>query len=54
MVEWAERLGGALPARRLMLALELPPGPEDARAARLTAHGSGWDWLPAALAEAAS
>ena len=54
VVEWAERLGPALPARRLMLALELPPGHEDARTARLTAHGGGWDWLPSALAEPAS
>jgi tRNA threonylcarbamoyl adenosine modification protein YjeE len=52
LVEWAERLGGALPARRLMLALELQPGPEDARRAHLEARGPGWTWLPEALAEA--
>jgi tRNA threonylcarbamoyladenosine biosynthesis protein TsaE len=54
VVEWAERLGGALPARRLMLALKLPPGPGEARTARLAAHGPGWDWLPAALAAVAA
>ena len=53
VVEWAERLGAALPARRLMLALELVPGADDARRARLSAEGPGWDWLPAVLAEAA-
>ena len=36
-----------------MLALELVPGDDDARRARLSAHGPGWDWLPAVLAEAA-
>lgn len=53
LVEWADRLGPALPARRLMLDLDLLPGADDARIARLAAHGPGWDWLPAALAEAA-
>jgi tRNA threonylcarbamoyladenosine biosynthesis protein TsaE len=52
LVEWADRLGAALPARRLMLALDLPPDDADIRRARLGAHGPGWDWLPAALAEA--
>jgi tRNA threonylcarbamoyladenosine biosynthesis protein TsaE len=51
LVEWADRLGPALPARRLMLALDMPPGGEDVRCARLTSHGNGWSWLPAALAE---
>ena len=49
VVEWAERLGAALPPRRLMLTLELVPGAEDARRARLVAQGPGWDWLPAAI-----
>jgi len=53
VVEWAERLGAALPARRLMLALDLLPGAEDARRARLSATGPGWDWLPAAIEAAA-
>ncbi len=53
VVEWAERLGGALPARRLMLTLDLVPGAEDARLAHLAPHGPGWDWLPAALEAAA-
>jgi tRNA threonylcarbamoyladenosine biosynthesis protein TsaE len=52
LVEWADRLGPALPPRRLMLALDLLPGDEDARSARIEAHGPGWDWLPTAVAEA--
>ena len=52
LVEWADRLGPALPARRLMLALDMPPGGDDIRRARLAAFGSGWHWLPAALATA--
>ena len=54
LVEWADRLGTALPARRLMLrARPRRPATTDARRARLSAHGPGWDWLPAVLAEAA-
>ena len=53
LVEWAERLGEALPDRRLMLSLDLVPAADEARSARLEALGSGWEWLPAALAEAA-
>ena len=49
LVEWADRLGPALPARRLTLALAFGPEP-DARSARLTASGPGWDWLAEALA----
>lgn len=49
LVEWADRLGPALPARRLTLALAFAPEP-DVRWARLAASGSGWDWLPGALA----
>jgi tRNA threonylcarbamoyladenosine biosynthesis protein TsaE len=52
LVEWADRLGAGLPARLLMLVLDLPPGEADIRRARLGAHGPCWDWLPAALAEA--
>ncbi len=54
LVEWADRLGRALPPRRLMLALDFVPGADDARAARLDATGPAWDWLPAVLAEAAA
>jgi tRNA threonylcarbamoyladenosine biosynthesis protein TsaE len=54
LVEWADRLGRALPLRRLMLDLRIPSGGEQRRLARLEAHGSGWDWLPSALAEAAA
>jgi tRNA threonylcarbamoyladenosine biosynthesis protein TsaE len=50
LVEWADRLGAAAPARRLELRLDFVPGDDDARLARLTAHGPGWDWLPGALA----
>jgi tRNA threonylcarbamoyl adenosine modification protein YjeE len=52
LVEWADRLGPALPARALRLALEIVPDAEDARVARIEARGPGWDWLRAALAEA--
>lgn len=48
LVEWADRLGPALPARRLTLALAFGPEP-DARTARLTASGPGWDWLAEVL-----
>lgn len=49
LVEWAERLGPALPARHLMLALDFMPGDAPGRRAMLTAQGAGWDWLAAAL-----
>ena len=50
LVEWADRLGEALPPRRLTLALDFA-GPEtEARRARLSAAGPGWDWLDEALA----
>jgi tRNA threonylcarbamoyladenosine biosynthesis protein TsaE len=49
IVEWAERLGEALPARRLTLDLGFVPAVPDARTATLTARGTGWDWLPATL-----
>ncbi|WP_299133615.1 tRNA (adenosine(37)-N6)-threonylcarbamoyltransferase complex ATPase subunit type 1 TsaE [uncultured Amaricoccus sp.] len=51
VVEWADRLGPALPARRLTLALDFA-GDGDARRADLTAAGGGWDWLAGALAGA--
>jgi tRNA threonylcarbamoyladenosine biosynthesis protein TsaE len=53
LVEWADRLGPALPERRLMLGLEIPAGEDDVRRARIEAHGPGWDWLPATLGAAA-
>lgn len=52
LIEWAERLCGALPGRMLMLALDFVPEAEDERRARVTARGPGWDWLPAVLATA--
>jgi tRNA threonylcarbamoyladenosine biosynthesis protein TsaE len=53
LVEWADRLGPALPARRLMLGIEIPPGDADVRRACIEARGPGWDWLPATLGAAA-
>ncbi|WP_181164465.1 tRNA (adenosine(37)-N6)-threonylcarbamoyltransferase complex ATPase subunit type 1 TsaE [Amaricoccus solimangrovi] len=52
LVEWAERLGPALPARRIDLRLDFALEGEGRRAT-LIARGAGWDWLPAALAEMA-
>ena len=45
LVEWADRLGSALPARRLMLGFDFLPGDDDGRVVRLEAAGPGWDWL---------
>lgn len=53
LVEWADRLGPALPARHLMLALDFQPGEGEGRTASLTAAGAGWDWLAATLPEPA-
>ncbi len=50
VVEWADRLGEAAPARRLSLTLELDEADEDARVAQVVPLGGGWDWLPAVLA----
>jgi tRNA threonylcarbamoyladenosine biosynthesis protein TsaE len=52
LVEWADRLGPALPARALTVALDFVPGSDDARRATLSATGPEWDWLPGALAGA--
>ena len=52
VVEWAERLGALLPARRLMLALDFLPDAPDARRAAVTPVGPGWDWLPEAVGAA--
>jgi tRNA threonylcarbamoyladenosine biosynthesis protein TsaE len=49
VVEWPDRLGPALPARRLAIDLDFVPDADDARLARLTAYGPGWDWLAPAL-----
>lgn len=53
VVEWADRLGPALPPRHLAIALDFVPDAEDARRARIVAAGPGWDWLAGALAEVA-
>ena len=47
LVEWPERLGPALPARRLEIALSAPPA--GGRDARITLHGHSWDRVAAAL-----
>jgi tRNA threonylcarbamoyladenosine biosynthesis protein TsaE len=52
-VEWADRLGPLTPARRLEVGLAFAPGAEDGRIATLRPVGSGWDWLGAALVDAA-
>ena len=49
LLEWPERLGAALPARRLEIALEIAG--ETARRARVTAHGRGWEAAMASLGE---
>lgn len=49
LVEWPDRLGPLLPARRLDLTLDFAPDGPDARRAALAAHGPGWSWLAAAL-----
>ncbi len=51
LVEWAERLGPSLPARRIDLRLDFAAEGEGRRAA-IEAHGPGWDWLDAALGRA--
>jgi tRNA threonylcarbamoyladenosine biosynthesis protein TsaE len=48
LVEWADRLGVAAPARALRLTLDFPAG-GDGRQATLEARGGGWDWLPEAV-----
>lgn len=54
LVEWADRLGPALPRRRLDLALGFVPDAPDARSAEIDTRGGGWDWLAAALPRAAA
>jgi tRNA threonylcarbamoyladenosine biosynthesis protein TsaE len=52
LVEWADRLGAALPPRRLDVALAFSPAGPDARLVSVAAHGPDWDWVAAALAAA--
>lgn len=54
LVEWPDRLGPALPPRRLTLTLDFVPDAPDARRATLAADGGGWDWLPAVLPRVAA
>ncbi len=51
LVEWAERLGPSLPARRIDLRLDFAAEGEGRQAA-IEARGPGWDWLDAALGRA--
>lgn len=51
LLEWPERLGAALPARRLEIALEIAG--ETARRARVIPHGPGWEAAMASLGAAA-
>lgn len=53
LIEWPDRLGPLLPARRLTLTLAFAPA-DNARTVTLTPAGPGWDWLPAVLAPAAA
>ena len=47
LVEWPERLGMALPERRLEVALSAPDA--DSRDAAIWLHGDGWDGIAALL-----
>jgi tRNA threonylcarbamoyladenosine biosynthesis protein TsaE len=47
LVEWPERLGAALPERRLDIALSTPC--EGGRDASIALHGPGWDAVAAVL-----
>ena len=46
LVEWADRLGRALPLRRLMLDLASRPAASSGAARGSRRTGPGWDWLP--------
>ena len=50
LVEWADRLGTALPGRRLMLGFDFLPGDDDGRTVRVEATGPAWDWLAEVVA----
>lgn len=51
VIEWPQRLGGALPAEYLRLTLDLFP--DGSRRATLTARGAGWEERLDALLDAA-
>jgi tRNA threonylcarbamoyladenosine biosynthesis protein TsaE len=50
VVEWADRLGSALPDRHLMLAFSLAPGADETRQVTISPRGPGWEWLPEVIA----
>lgn len=45
LVEWADRLGADLPARRLDVHLDFVAGRDAARLCRIAPQGVGWDWI---------
>ena len=49
LVEWPDRLGPSLPARRLAITLDFDEEAEDARRATILPFGD-WPWLAGALA----
>lgn len=53
LVEWPDRLGALLPARRLTLTLAFG-AEDDARLATLEPVGPRWDWLSDVLPDAAA
>lgn len=51
VVEWADRLGPAMPPRALLIDLDFAEATGEARRATLRTTGGGWGWLAAVLAE---
>ena len=45
LVEWADRLGSDLPARRLDVHLDFVAGRDAERLCRIEPQGGGWDWI---------
>jgi tRNA threonylcarbamoyladenosine biosynthesis protein TsaE len=48
VVEWADRLGPALPDRGLLLRFGFVAGEDEVRTLSMEAHGPGWEWIGAA------
>ncbi len=51
VVEWADRLGPAMPPRALLIDLDFAEATGEARRASIRATGGGWGWLAGVLAE---
>ncbi len=49
LVEWADRLGPALPSRHLTLAFDFASHRSEGRLVRIAPAGPGWDWLSRSL-----